>query len=145
MWRNHLVICGLDRVALCAAEHISERFNGIKKILVLDRDPAKAELAQTLGFSFILGDANSSNSLRVAQVTAAAAVFVCIEDTAALPIIRRIQKAASQTPIIAVLKHKANENAALRSGASGVLVLSEITGRLLADSVPGSRRSDRLC
>jgi voltage-gated potassium channel Kch len=137
MWRDHLVICGLSEVGARAAELLSAGFRTTDRILVIDRDPTKAETARKLGFSFILGDATSSSSLRVAQVTSAAAVLVCVDDASALPIIRHVHRAAPQTPIKVVLKDRTHQETAMLSGASEVFVLSQLTGSLLADSALG--------
>ena len=138
MWPNHLVICGFGKVGACAAELLSADFRTTDKIFVIDCDPAKAETARKLGFGFILGDATSPNTLRVAQVTTAAAILVCVDDAAALPIIRHVHGAAPQTPIKVVLKDKTHTEAAIRSGASEVFVLSQLTGMLLAEAALGT-------
>ncbi len=137
MWRDHLVICGLNGVAAHAARLLSASFTKTDGIIVVDVDPAKAEMARQLGFSFVLGDATSPSSLRVAQVATAAAVLVCVEDFAALAIIRNVHNAAPLTQIQVVLKDDIHREAALLNGASEVFVPSKLAGVLLADSALG--------
>ncbi len=139
MRQDHLVICGLSNVAACAADLFCGRSGVPDQILVIDWNPAKVEAARKLGYSFILGDATSLSSLRIAQAAAAAAILVCVDDGAALTIIRQAHCAAPQTPIKVVLKDKANKEAAMQSGASEVLVLSQLAGNLLAESALKTR------
>lgn len=80
--RGHFVLCGYGRVGASVARHIHHE-SGARPLVVVERDDARAEEADRLGFLTVRGDCGEEGVLRRAGLERAEGLIAALDSDAA--------------------------------------------------------------
>ncbi len=105
------------------------------QVAVIDADGRRVDAARRNGHQVVNADAIELACLRVAKVGSAARVAVCVDDNAAIIVVRAVRRIAPDATIQVMLKENRLENLIKAAGADDVLALDTLAGQLLAHSV----------
>lgn len=78
-YRDHAIVCGYGLVGEKIVEVLTQ--HGIK-VVVIEADSKKAEMAQDFGAKVVVGDATSSKILKQAGIEKARAIAIVMDDDA---------------------------------------------------------------
>lgn len=130
--REHIVVVGYGTKGRAAVETLLGDDEDPGKIVVVDTDRARLDVASGLGLVTVSGNATRSAVLRIAGVQLATTLVVALDrdDTAVLVTLtaRELSKSIS---IVAAVREAENVHLLRQSGASSVIVSDETAGRLL--------------
>ncbi|MEQ3551478.1 potassium channel family protein [Pseudonocardia nematodicida] len=130
--REHTVVVGYGTKGRAAVETLLGDGVEPEKIVVVDTDRSRLDVASGLGLVTVSGNATRSAVLRIAGVHLATTLVVALDrdDTAVLVTLtaRELSKSIS---IVAAVRETENVHLLRQSGASSVIVADETAGRLL--------------
>ncbi|ANY05907.1 potassium transporter Kef [Pseudonocardia sp. HH130630-07] len=130
--REHTVVVGYGTKGRAAVETLLGDGVEPEKIVVVDTDRARLDVASGLGLVTVSGNATRSAVLRIAGVQLATTLVVALDrdDTAVLTTLtaRELSRSIS---IVAAVREAENVHLLRQSGASSVIVSDETAGRLL--------------
>ncbi|MDN5915646.1 MAG: potassium channel family protein [Pseudonocardia sp.] len=130
--REHTVVVGYGTKGRAAVETMLGDGVDPEKIVVVDTDRARLDVASGLGLVTVSGNATRSQVLRIAGVHQATTLVVALDrdDTAVLVTLtaRELTETAS---IVAAVRESENVHLLRQSGANSVIVSDETAGRLL--------------
>lgn len=128
--KNHFIVCGVGRVGRRVAREVSARKY---RLVVIERDPARAAWAQERGFPVIIGDAASEAVLRKAHIDSARALASAVtSDAQNVYIVLTARGIAPQIPIVARASEEDAESKLLRAGATTVVSPYSYAGQRMA-------------
>jgi voltage-gated potassium channel Kch len=136
---DHALVCGCGDRGLAAARSLIGRGTVPGRITTIDIDERRAASARLVGLAAVTGDARSARSLGVAHAGAARLVVVSVPDAIAPQVVAAARAVAPDARICVVLKSGRWRDEAAKSGASEIVDLARIAGRLLADSIISRR------
>jgi voltage-gated potassium channel len=117
--KNHFIICGVGRVGRRVATEVAAR--GLP-LVVIEKDPAKAQWAQERNYPLIVGDASSEEVLRQARIEHAKALASAVtSDAQNVYIVLTARGMAPDLSIVARASEEDAESKLLRAGASAVI------------------------
>ena len=129
------LICGYGARGTAVAENFMERGLPAEAIAIVEIAADRLAMARARGHSCVSGDATERNRLRIAGAGVINDIIICVDDEAA-PAVMSAARAVSPSAVVsAVVKHPDTKGPVIAAGADIVLVLSEICGRLLAQSM----------
>ena len=136
-FRGHLVLCGFGVLGSASARAflLSGRRPG--DLCVVELDHGRCEAARKLGYRTVFGDASDLSRLRVAHSGAATEIIVCVGDEPAPTVVRSVRRVAPSARVKVALRAHAQWEAVASAGASEVVVLAQVTGIMLANSITG--------
>jgi voltage-gated potassium channel len=118
--RGHAIVCGFGRVGQILCRELAAA--GMP-LLVVDTDPARTALAESLGYAAIIGDAAEDRTLHTAHIDTARVVAVVLPEDAANVFVTLSARGLSDTvQIIARGERPETEQKLLRSGANRVVL-----------------------
>ncbi|MFP5023209.1 potassium channel family protein [Pseudonocardia phyllosphaerae] len=130
--RDHTVVVGYGTKGRAAVETLLGDGVEPEKIVVVDTDRSRLDVASGLGLVTVSGNATRSAVLRIAGVQLATTLVVSLDrdDTAVLVTLtaRELSKSIS---IVSAVRESENVHLLRQSGASSVIVSDETAGRLL--------------
>ncbi len=116
---NHYIICGVGRVGRSVATEVEAR--GLP-LIIIEKDPVKAQWAQEHGFPLIVGDGSSEEVLRQARIEKARALASAVtSDAQNVYIVLTARGMAPNLPIIARASEEDAESKLIRAGANAVV------------------------
>jgi voltage-gated potassium channel Kch len=136
---DHTIICGYGARGMAVARSALRCGTGRNTIVVIDAEERRAAFARREGLKSVTGDARSGHVLWVANAGVAASILICLPDAVAVEATRTARSIAPGATIRVALDSRRMRAEALAAGASEVIVIGEIAGRLLADSVAPTR------
>ncbi len=117
---GHTIVCGFGRVGQILCRDLAAA--GMP-LLVIDTNPERLALAESLGYPTIVGDAAEERTLRAAHIDTAQVVAVVLPDDAANVFVTLSAREVSDTvQIIARGERPDTERKLLRSGANRVVL-----------------------
>jgi voltage-gated potassium channel len=134
---EYILICGFGMLGASTGRELRRRNVRPGNVSVIEVEHGRFEEARKFGFRSILGDAADANRLRVACVGVATRIMVCVTDEAAAAVTKAARGLAPSATIVAALRTVEQREAVLSAGANEVIVLSRMTGEMLADSIAG--------
>jgi voltage-gated potassium channel len=136
---GHTVICGFGLSGHSAAVELIRRGADQKKIVVIDLAEDPLFEAAEMGLVGLRGDATREAVLGDANITEAAAAFVCVgRDGIAVLTTLTIHSLAPKVRIVAMVKESENEVLMQRGGAMATICPSAVSGILMANSISSS-------
>jgi voltage-gated potassium channel len=135
-WRNrmaeHTIVVGYGTMGRGAVATLLADGTPPDHIVVVDRDPAAVERANTAGVIGIVADATQTAAWRQARLDRARAVVITCnrDDTAALATLTA-REMNSTAPIAVAVREGENAHLLSQSGATTVVLSSEAAGRLV--------------
>ena len=128
--KDHIIICGFGRVGRRIAAEIAARK---VPLIIIERDPERAKLAQQSGYSLIIGDASSEAVLKEARIeTAAGLASAVTSDAQNVYIVLTARGIAPKIPILARASEDDAESKLLRAGATAVTSPYSYAGQRMA-------------
>jgi voltage-gated potassium channel len=128
--RDHIIICGTGRVGRRVAIELSERN---LSILLVDKEPARAQWAQERGFPVIIGDASDESVLREARIGFAKGLASAVNsDANNIYIVLTARGLAPSIPIVARASDDSAETKLLKAGATTVISPYAYAGQRIA-------------
>ena len=129
----HTIICGFGRVARTAAEAL--RSAG-RAIVVIERDPLKAQEAAALGYLVAVGDASTEETLRQVRVERATALLSLLpKDADNLYVILTSREMSSNLFIVSRCEEEIGEKRLLRAGANRIMSPYRVGGLKIAEAL----------
>ncbi|MCS7182506.1 MAG: potassium channel protein [Thermoanaerobaculum sp.] len=128
--RGHEVICGYGRMGRAVVEALRKES---RQLVVIEKNPEKVELLDTLGVPVIRGDATQEEVLRQAGVERARGLVACLADDAHN--VYTVLTARSLNPDLYIVARASEEGAELRltrAGANRVVNPYRLGGLRLA-------------
>jgi voltage-gated potassium channel len=127
---GHFIICGAGRVGRRVASEVAAR--GLP-LLVIEKDPAKAQWVQERGFPLIVGDASSEEVLHMARIECARALASAVtSDAQNVYIVLTARGIAPNLSIVARASEEDAESKLLRAGATAVVSPYSYAGMRIA-------------
>lgn len=131
--RGHYIVCGYGRVGRGAAAEL--RKSG-EKVVVVDRDEKRLELARKQGCAALAGDATSDDSLREAGIERAAGLVSALStDADNLFVVMSAKALNAGLRVAARASDEPTEQKLVRAGADAVLAPYKTAGAQLALSL----------
>ena len=128
--KDHIIICGFGRVGRRIATEIAARK---VPLIIIERDPERAKLAQQSGYPLIIGDASSEAVLREARIENAAGLASAVtSDAQNVYIVLTARGIAPNIPILARASEDDAESKLLRAGATAVISPYTFAGQRMA-------------
>ena len=129
----HTIICGFGRVARTAAEAL--RHAG-RAIVVVERDPIKAQEAAALGYLVAVGDASTEETLRQVRVERATALLSLLpKDSDNLYVILTSREMSPNLFIVSRCEEEIGEKRLLRAGANRIMSPYRVGGLKIAEAL----------
>lgn len=104
-------------------------------IIVIERDFARLEAARANNFSTVFRDASKLKTMRIAQVGTARDVIVCVGGPGGAAVVEAARKLSPTARIRAATPTPEFRDALNAAGANDVVVISDLAGLLLAQSL----------
>ena len=134
--QGHVVLCGFGHSGLIAAEESVAKGTPTEKIVVIDSNESRAQLAADNGYIGLLGDATSEDLLSKASIKTAKSIIVSPgRDDAAILIILTARHMSPKAKILVSIKQEENIKLARLSGADIVISPPKMGGYLLANGM----------
>lgn len=142
---GHIVVLGFGISGSEAVNELIERGTDPSQIVVLDPDPGRLAVAESLGCNILEGDATRDETLVAVRIASARTVLVSAgRDDTSILIVLTVRHLAPKVPISAVVRAEDNELLARQAGADNVINPVRFTGLLLAGSAEGRHVADYL-
>ena len=130
--REHTVVVGYGTKGRAAVETMLGDGVDPEKIVVVDTDRTRLDVASGLGLVTVSGNATRSQVLRIAGVHQATALVVALDrDDTAVMVTLTARELSTTASIVAAVRESENVHLLRQSGASSVIVSDETAGRLL--------------
>lgn len=140
---GHVVVCGYGTSGAAAVDELKAQGVDCGAIVVIDRDPARIEIANASGVFGIVGDATHDDVLETACIGRAARVIIAPsrDDAAALIVLSARRLSPSARISVGV---RAEENADLlhQAGADAIINPVLLGGQLLARAATNGHAVD---
>lgn len=128
--RDHIIICGTGRVGRRVATELAQRN---LPILLIDKDPARAQWAQERNFPVIIGDASDEAVLREARIGFAKGLASAVNsDANNIYIVLTARGLAPGIPIVARASDDSAESKLVKAGATTVISPYAYAGQRIA-------------
>jgi voltage-gated potassium channel len=128
--RDHIIICGTGRVGRRVATELSDRN---VPILMVDKDPTRAQWAQEKNFPIIIGDASDEAVLRAARIGFAKGLTSAVNtDANNIYIVLTARGLAPSLPIVARASDESAESKLRKAGATTVISPYTYAGQRIA-------------
>jgi voltage-gated potassium channel len=128
--KNHYIICGVGRVGRRIASEISAR--GFP-LVVIEKEPARAQWAQEHNFPVIVGDASNEAVLRQAHIDHARGLASAVtSDAQNVYIALTARSLAPDLPIVARAAEEDAESKLIKAGATAVVSPYSFAGQRIA-------------
>jgi Trk K+ transport system NAD-binding subunit len=134
LWTEPFVICGFGEVGSTVARCAVKAGRHPHQVTVVERDAARARRASDCGYRVVAADARSAPVLHSAGAGVAARIVVCLGHDRAAETVRAARSLAPNAAIHVVLAGSGEGLSAMQAGADGVLSISKLGGKLLADA-----------
>lgn len=128
--QGHIVLCGFGRVGEEIARQLGHRH---EQVVVIDKDPARRELAAELGCVAVVGDATEEDVLRSAGVERARVLIAAADSDTQNTFVALTARALN--PDVAIIARAGSESAEARlrtAGATRIISPYRIAGRRIA-------------
>lgn len=139
-YRDHIVLCGYGAVG----EEVGRHFHGQRDVLVvIERDVARADMANEAGFFVLQGDCTEERVLKEAGVERASGLIATLDSDAMNVFL--ILMARELNPDMRIVARAGTENARLaarRAGADRVIVPRVTAGTQLSHLILKPRMSE---
>ncbi|MBW0106657.1 TrkA family potassium uptake protein [Pseudonocardia sp. KRD291] len=130
--REHTVVVGYGTKGRAAVETMLGDGVDPEKIVVVDTDRARLDVASGLGLVTVSGNATRSQVLRIAGVHQATTLIVALDrDDTAVLVTLTARELTETAAIVAAVRESENVHLLRQSGANSVIVSDETAGRLL--------------
>jgi voltage-gated potassium channel len=130
--REHTVVVGYGTKGRAAVETMLGDGVDPEKIVVVDTDRTRLDVASGLGLVTVSGNATRSQVLRIAGVHQATVLVVALDrDDTAVLVTLTARELSPTVSIVAAVREAENVHLLRQSGASSVIVSDETAGRLL--------------
>ncbi|SFM93982.1 voltage-gated potassium channel [Pseudonocardia ammonioxydans] len=130
--REHTVVVGYGTKGRAAVETLLGDGVEPEKIVVVDTDRARLDVASGLGLVTVSGNATRSAVLRIAGVQLATTLVVALDrDDTAVMVTLTARELSRSISIVAAVREAENVHLLRQSGASSVIISDETAGRLL--------------
>ncbi|WP_222131614.1 TrkA family potassium uptake protein [Pseudonocardia sp. C8] len=130
--REHTVVVGYGTKGRAAVETLLGDGVEPEKIVVVDTDRSRLDVASGMGLVTVSGNATRSAVLRIAGVQQATTLIVALDrDDTAVLVTLTAREQSRTVSIIAAVREAENVHLLRQSGASSVIVSDETAGRLL--------------
>lgn len=130
--REHTVVVGYGTKGRAAVETMLGDGVDPEKIVVVDTDRARLDVASGLGLVTVSGNATRSQVLRIAGVHQATTLVVALDrDDTAVLVTLTARELTETAAIVAAVRESENVHLLRQSGANSVIVSDETAGRLL--------------
>jgi voltage-gated potassium channel len=130
--REHTVVVGYGTKGRAAVETMLGDGVDPEKIVVVDTDRTRLDVASGLGLVTVSGNATRSQVLRIAGVHQATVLVVALDrDDTAVLVTLTAREMSPTASIVAAVRESENVHLLRQSGASSVIVSDETAGRLL--------------
>jgi voltage-gated potassium channel len=128
--RDHIIICGTGRVGRRVATELADRN---LPILLVDKDPSRAQWAQEKNFPLIIGDASDESVLRAARIGFAKGLTSAVNtDANNIYIVLTARGLAPSIPIVARASDESAESKLMKAGATTVISPYTYAGQRIA-------------
>lgn len=142
---DHFVVLGFGISGSEAVGELIARGTDPSRIVVMDTDTDRLEVAEDLGCNVIEADATRDEALMDVRIAEARSVLVSAgRDDASILIVLTVRHMAPHVPISVVVRAADNELLARQAGANNVINPVRFTGLLLAGSAKGAHISEYL-
>jgi len=131
--KDHVIVCGYGTKGRSAVSALVETGIDVKRIVVVEEDPAAAKEAVAIGLAVIEGSATRSAILEEARIKEAKTLIIAAnrDDVAVLVALTARELTGGRVRIIAAVREAENARLLKQSGAHHVVVSSSTAGRLL--------------
>lgn len=131
--KDHYIVCGYGRTG---AEITTQLKNCNLNFVVIDKDPDFDDLAQSLGFMYVVGDATEDETLKKAGIEKAKGLFCSLSDDVDNLYLTVSAKGLNpDITIVARCIKASNEPKFKKTGANNIILPYEISGRRMVSSV----------
>lgn len=128
--RDHIIICGTGRVGRRVATELAERDI---PILLVDKEPTRAQWAQEKNFPVIIGDASDESVLRAARIGFAKGLASTVNtDANNIYIVLTARGLAPSLSIVARASDESAESKLMKAGATTVISPYTYAGQRIA-------------
>lgn len=128
--KNHYIICGVGRVGRRIASEMSAR--GFP-LVIIEKEPARAQWAQEHEFPVIVGDASNEQVLRQAHIDHARGLASAVtSDAQNVYIALTARSLAPDLPIVARASEEDAESKLIKAGATAVVSPYTFAGQRIA-------------
>jgi voltage-gated potassium channel len=140
---DHIIVCGYGHSGQSAAREAAARGTPAGQILVIDREPARLELAAAEDFIGLLGDPTREQDLIDAGLARAKAVLICLgRDDAAVLTVLTVRQLNAKLRVVCTVAESENIKLIRQAGADSIVAPSIVGGYLLADSIESPHIAD---
>lgn len=127
---GHYIVCGFGRVG---RQVVNELVQEHANFVVIEIDPAVAEICERAGHPYIVGDATSEESLKRAGILGAKGLIICLgEDSDAVMTVVTARSISKDLFIVARANAEGTGNKLLKIGANRVVSPHHIGGFRMA-------------
>jgi len=131
--KNHYIVCGYGRIGRAT---VHELLKEKKKVIVIEKDPSKAEHAEKDGVKVLLGDATDEDMLKRAHInTAAGLVAALSNDPDNIFVIINARSLNRNLYIVSRAMDERSRNFMLKAGANHVVLPYEMAGIKIANAL----------
>lgn len=135
--KDHYIICGAGRVGRRIANEISAR--GFP-LLVIEKEPARAQWAQQRNFLVMIGDASNEAVLHEARIDRARGLASAVtSDAQNVYIVLTARSLAPNLPIVARASEEDAESKLIKAGATAVISPYTFAGQRMARTLTRPR------
>ena len=128
--KDHFIICGVGRVGRRLAVEVAARS---LPLVIIEKDPVRAQWARERDFPVILGDASDEAILRQARIESARGLASAVtSDAQNVYIVLTARGLAPNLPIVARASEEDAESKLLRAGATTVISPYSYAGQRMA-------------
>ncbi len=135
MFRPLVLICGYGSAAEAVTKGLDRCGVPRSAIAAVDWSDRRVEAARLAGVCAVLGDARDSSRLRIAGAGTASEIIICVPDDIAPAVAAAVRGIGRGAFIKALVEKTQAAEATAAAGANLIIVVSEIAGQLLAETV----------
>ncbi len=140
---GHVVVCGYGTSGAAAVNELIAQGLSCESIVVIDRDPARIELASTAGVLGIVGDATHDAVLETACIARAARIIIApSKDDAAALVVLSARRLAPHARISVGVRAEENQDLLRQAGADAIINPVLLGGQLLARAATNGHAVD---
>jgi voltage-gated potassium channel len=142
---DHIVLAGFGRSGQKTLEELLAAGTEVRRIVVVDDDAERIELAKAAGVAAIRGDATRDEVQKAVQLERASSLIVsCGRDDTSILTVLTARYLAPDVRIAVAIRNHDNEAVAQRAGANIVVNPVSFTGVLLASTSHGQHIAEYL-